>query len=95
MDIISISHKGLKKFVTHNDRSRIPSEYAEQISAMLQAINAADEIGDLLTAPGRWHPLKGGRKGDYAGRVSKNWRMTFRYLPADRAVEILDLEDYH
>ena len=95
MKIESVRHKGLKRFITKNDRSLLPPDHVEQISALLQAINEASGISELLAARGRWHPLKGGRKGDYAGRVSKNWRMTFRYVAADNAVEILDLEDYH
>ena len=95
MKIQSVRHKGLKRFIAKNDRSLLSPDYIEQISALLQAINSASDIGELLAAPGRWHPLKGGRKGDFAGRVSKNWRMTFRYIAADNAVEILDLEDYH
>ena len=38
-------------------------------------------------------PLKGNRKGQWAVRVSKNWRITFRFERGE--VCDIDLEDYH
>jgi len=37
--------------------------------------------------------IKGDQAGSYSGRVSRNWRITFRWDGND-AIDV-DLEDYH
>ena len=39
------------------------------------------------------HPLKGERVGEFAARVSGNWRITFRFDGED-ATDV-NLEEYH
>jgi proteic killer suppression protein len=39
------------------------------------------------------HPLKGARTGTWAVRVSRHWRVTFRFDGPD-ATDV-DYEDYH
>ena len=41
----------------------------------------------------RLHPLKGAYRGFWSVRVSKNWRIIFRFVKGE-AVDI-DLLDYH
>jgi toxin HigB-1 len=41
----------------------------------------------------RLHPLKGGRKGQWAVEVSGNWRLVFEF-DNEEAVGV-DLVDYH
>lgn len=40
-----------------------------------------------------FHLLKGGRKGEYAVTVQKNWRVVFKFNGMD--VYDVDYEDYH
>ncbi|WP_338331167.1 type II toxin-antitoxin system RelE/ParE family toxin [Rhizorhapis sp. SPR117] len=40
------------------------------------------------------HLLSGDRAGTWSLTVTRNWRMTFR-INAAKAIEDLDLEDYH
>jgi len=47
-----------------------------------------------MNLPGfRLHPLKGDRKGQWAVRVSGNWRVVFEF--AGENATNLDLVDYH
>jgi proteic killer suppression protein len=39
------------------------------------------------------HSLKGSRKGEYAVKVSGNWRVTFQFQGND--VDQVSYEDYH
>lgn len=61
---------------------------------MLAAIDAAEQLEDLIVYPGwRLHTLKGSLAGVSSLTVSGNWRLTFRFKDGD-AFE-LDLVDYH
>ena len=47
-----------------------------------------------LDAPGlRLHPIKGGRKGQWALDVDRNWRITFTFDGRD--CDEMNYEDYH
>ena len=49
---------------------------------------------DIMDIPGfKFHPLKGGRAGEYSVSVTGNWRMTFSFVGED-AVNV-SLQDYH
>jgi proteic killer suppression protein len=39
------------------------------------------------------HELSGDRQGDWAVKVSGNWRITFRFV--DKDADAVDYEDYH
>jgi proteic killer suppression protein len=59
----------------------------------LDVLDAADSI-QALGLPGfRLHPLKGTLSGKYSIRVTRNWRLTFRFVNGD--VFDVNLEDYH
>ncbi|TCS59967.1 RelE-like HigB toxin of type II HigAB toxin-antitoxin system [Varunaivibrio sulfuroxidans] len=55
----------------------------------LDAVASLDDCSGVKD----FHPLKGGRRGEYAMHVNGNWCITFTF--DGRNVEILDLEDYH
>ena len=64
---------------------------------------AADRMDDLEAAPSisdlsplksiNLHPLKGGRKGQYALNVNGPWRIVF--VPTDDGFEDVEVIDYH
>ncbi len=56
-------------------------------------LDAALEPADFDLRGLGFHPLKGPRKGEYAVTVTRNWRITFRWLEGD-AIDV-DFVDYH
>ena len=94
MVISSIRHKGLKRLVTLDDTTGLPSEVAPKLRRMLSFLSAAQSPSELYAIP-TWkaHTLVGSRQGTWSLHVTKNWRLTF--CVSDGAVEDLDFEDYH
>ncbi|VEN73791.1 Plasmid maintenance system killer protein [Candidatus Desulfarcum epimagneticum] len=68
--------------------------FERQARRKLMALHAAPSLEDLALNPGnKLHALKGNRKGQYAIRVNKQWRVCFRWRDGNAyRVEILD---YH
>ena len=91
--IQSVRHKGLKRFIEDDDRSKLPADMLDRIQNMLTALNDATAIEDLERPSYRLHQLKGDLKGHYAITVHANWRLTFRF--EDGEVLDLDFVDYH
>ena len=93
MDIESIRHKALRKFVeTGRDRGLIEPR---RVRNMLLFLTGATEFAELAVPPNfGFHELTGDRAGTYAMTVTKNWRMTFTRVD-DQTIADLDLEDYH
>lgn len=90
--IKSIKHRGLKRFTTRGDSSKLPIQNTARVRRIILALDAAFEP-ESLDLPGfRFHELKGERKGTYSVSVSGNWRLTFKW--DDGAIDV-DLEDYH
>jgi proteic killer suppression protein len=64
-----------------------------KLRRILARLDAATDVRDL-NAPGlRLHPLKGGREGQWAVDVDRNWRVTFTFDGRD--VDDVNYEDYH
>lgn len=75
----------------------------------LRTLEVADCLCDVLSAPGRFHPLSARRDEEWAASLTANWRLIFE--PADlplprkadgsldvnavKRVRILRVEDYH
>jgi proteic killer suppression protein len=94
LDGRNIKHKGLRKLWVDNDPSGLKGEWVDRAGRILQALDAAATPEELLGVPAyRLHPLKGSRKGTWSARVSKNYRITFKW--ADAGPFDVDLEDYH
>ena len=96
MKIVSIKHKGLKLLYEKDNAKLLPPQYAAKIGRILDVLVAAKDIDVFMQIPrGRPHRLKGARKDTYAISVYANWRLTFEYDAKDKAIHILDFEDYH
>ena len=93
MEIESFRHRALCTFFeTGKSKGLIE---AERLRRMLALILTAKNIDRLATPPNfGFHALTGGRKGEFAMTVTRNWRMTFRMVD-ERTIADLDLEDYH
>ncbi len=91
--IISFKHRGLKRFYEKGDQSRINPQAANILEEVLSLLEVAQTADDMNVPGYRLHPLKGKRKGFWSVRVTKNWRITFRFEAGN--VCDVNLEDYH
>ena len=91
--IKSFRHKGLDRFFTKSDRSKIDARQADRIRRILDRLDAAVKPEDMNLPGFGFHRLSGKLKGAFAVSVSGNWRITFRFADAD-AIDV-NLEDYH
>lgn len=90
--IRSFRHKGLRRLAKRDDPRGLPPDQVARIGRVLSVINRAGSLRDLGGLPGL-HPLKGDRAGSWAVRVSRLWRITFRF--EEGGVADVDLVDYH
>lgn len=95
MQIESVRHKALRRFIETGKPKGLDAGVAGRLLKMIAYLIAIEER-DELRAPPNWgaHELTGDRDGTWSLTVTKNWRMTFR-VTADGDIADLDLEDYH
>jgi proteic killer suppression protein len=92
----SFSHKGLERLFRRADGRRLPPQSIDKLCKMLGFLQAMHDVGELRWLPTwRAHMLSGARAGVWSLTVTRNWRLTFRVDPVDRAIVDLDFEDYH
>ncbi|WP_337049961.1 type II toxin-antitoxin system RelE/ParE family toxin [Serratia fonticola] len=91
--IKSFKHKGLKQLFEKGATSGVSAQDADRINDRLQAIDVANEIGELNRQIYKLHPLRGDRDGYWSITVRANWRITFQFINGD--AYILNYEDYH
>jgi len=95
MAIKSFKHKGAREIFETGGSRRVGAIYADKLSVLLDAVNAATSADDLKGAYG-FHPLKGELAGKFAMKVSGNWRLVFRFEQGDKGdVVEVDFIDYH
>ena len=93
MIVESIRHKALRKFAESGTTKGLVE--VERLRRMLSFLDYARRFEELDIPPNYgFHALIGGRKGEFAMTVTKNWRLTFTRVD-DHAIADLDLEDYH
>ncbi len=82
---------------------------ADKIRERLAQLEAASCLADLRRLPGKWHELKGDRKGQVAAHLTGNFRLIIQ--PADapmprlpdggmdwasiKQITVLEVVDYH
>lgn len=95
MEIESVRHKALRRFIESGKPKGLNANVAGRLRNMIAYLAAIDSV-DELRIPPNWgaHELTGDRAGTWSLTVTKNWRMTFR-VTAEGAIADLDLEDYH
>jgi proteic killer suppression protein len=96
MKIRNVAHRGLRRFIQHNDASGLAPSVVEKVRnilTFLQEMEDAQELRDVAS----WnaHQLTGDRKGSWSLTVSRNWRITFRIDQTEGEILDLDYEDYH
>ena len=91
--IKSFSHKGIRNFFRTGTTSGIQTNHAARIRLILTNLDVAEKPEDMDLPGLALHPLTGGRKTFWAVKVSRNWRITFRFDEHD--AELVDYVDYH
>ena len=91
--IKSFKHKGLEDFFYTGKKKGIKPEHAARVERILDRLNASSEIRDMNYPGSDLHKLVGDKKGQYAVRVSGNWRIFLEFVNGN--AYIVDYGDYH
>ena len=91
--IKSSRHKGLETFFYTGSKKGIRPEHANKLERILDRLNAAVNIKDMNYPGSYLHQLSGDKKGQYAVKVSGNWRVFFEFIEGEAYV--VDYNDYH
>jgi len=91
--IKSFIHKGLEDLFYDGTHKGIQTKHAPKLVAILDRLDAANEIKDMNYPGSGLHPLLPKAKRRWAIKVSGNWRLTFEFMDGD-ALNV-DIEDYH
>ncbi len=91
--IKSFKHKGLETFFYTGKRKGIKPEHAKKLERILDRLNAANAVKDMNYPGSDLHKLTGNKQGQYAVKVSGNWRIFFEFVEGD--AYIVDYDDYH
>ena len=90
--IRSFKSKPLQELFEKGDTAGLNPQWKKKLNLHLSLLNATDAIEDLLL-PGL-HPLTGNRQGDWATKITGNYRLTWRWDEEGDAWDV-DIEDYH
>ena len=90
---MGFKHKGLERFFIRGKKAGIQPKHAERLRLILGRLQASTSPQDMNLPGLDLHELGGERRGDWAVKVSGNWRVTFRFIGKD--VDAVDYEDYH
>jgi proteic killer suppression protein len=94
MNIRSVRHRGLRRFLEYDDDRGIRRDLVNRVRRILTALISASDMDDVRGPSGwRIHLLTGDRAGTWSVSVSGIWRITF--TPDDGAIRDLNLEDYY
>lgn len=96
MKIRNIVHKGLKNLFIKGEQKGVDPEAVSKLNNMPGFLQDMEKLEELETlSVWKAHQMKGDRKGTWSLTVTRNWRLTFRYDPAEDKIYDLDFEDYH
>ena len=91
--IRTFRHRGLKEIFETGKSRLIRPDTRDRVATRLDVLDAARTIAGV-NAPGfDLHEFKGDRAGEWAIKVNKNQRITFKFKNGD-AFDV-HLEDYH
>ena len=96
MRIRSVGHKGLRRFIESDDVCGLPAPFVEKIRNIVSFVSEMQDESELQSIPSwRAHRLSGGRKGEWALHVSRNWRISLAIDRENNEIARIDFEDYH
>ena len=88
------SFKETEKIWSREFSKKLPHDVQERALMKLQQLHAAGKLKDLsIPASNQLEPLKGDRKGQHSIRISKQWRVCFKWT--DGHAEDVEIADYH
>ena len=91
--IVNFRHKGLKKLYEQGDKSRIRGDMVDKATMYLSILDTAETLEELDITGFGFHKLVGNLKEFYSVKMSRNYRMIFRFEDGE-ALDV-DLVDYH
>ncbi len=91
--IKTFKHKGLKKLFYTGSKRGVKPEHTGKLERILDRLHATNNIKDMNYPGSGLHKLTGDKKGQYAVKVSGNWRVFFEFVNGDAYV--VDYDDYH
>jgi len=96
MKIRNVAHRGLRRFIQHNDASGLAPAVVERVRNILTFLQEMEDAHELHDIPS-WkpHQLTGDRKGIWSLTVTRNRRITFKIDQTEGEILDLDYEDYH
>ncbi|MBW2165781.1 MAG: type II toxin-antitoxin system RelE/ParE family toxin [Deltaproteobacteria bacterium] len=86
-------YKGLETFFYTGSKKGIRPEHDDRLERILDRLNAAGNIKDMNYPGSYLHQLSGDKKGQYAVKVSGNWRVFFEFIEGEAYV--VDYNDYY
>ncbi|MGO8988074.1 MAG: type II toxin-antitoxin system RelE/ParE family toxin [bacterium] len=96
MKIRNVVHRGLRRFIQHNDPSGLAPAAVERVRNILTFLQEMETAKELRDIPSwKAHQLTGDRKGTWSLTITRNWRITFRIDQTEKEILDLDYEDYH
>jgi len=96
MKIRNVVHRGLRRFIQHNDPSGLAPAAVERVCNILTFLPEMENAKELRDIPSwKAHQLTGDRKGTWGLTITRNWRITFRIDQTEKEILGLDYEDYH
>ena len=75
------------------DKRGISAKSTPRLVVILDALEAIEHASEMDIAGPYFHRLKGARKGEFAVRVTGNWRVTWK-IGGNDVTDVL-MEDYH
>ena len=96
MDIRNVIHRGLRRFIEHDDVSAISPSVVDRVRNIVTFLQEMENSEELRDVPSwKVHTLTGVRKGTWSLTVTRNWRITFKIDKAENKIYDLNYEDYH
>lgn len=97
--IVCYSSKQLEKECTDDrEMKRKRGPLVAKLRLRINALEEANSLAELRTLDplGRWHQLTANRAGQWASKLSPNWRLVVEEAGGDEvAVLVIEIEDYH
>ena len=91
--IKSFRHKGVERFFETGSKAGIQPAHARRLQAQLARLDTVSAPRGMEFPGWRLHALSGDLGGQWAVRVSANWRLTFTFENGDAI--LVDYQDYH
>lgn len=76
----------MENFFYTGQKKGIKREHSDRLERILDRLNAANEMRDMNYPGANFHKLTGDKNGQFAVKVSGNWRVFFEFSNGDAYV---------